>query len=131
MTSITLEIRGVEKLNRKLSKLSSASFRRPMLQTVTTLEKDLKTYPAARANSTYRRTGTLGRRWGWTIQGRGQGMTGRVTNPTIYAPYVQSAQRQAKVHRQTWRQKTDKYIVEKRLPKIVGFWTDYIKDLLK
>ena len=53
---------------------------------------DLADYPAQPADSTYRRTGTLGRLWTSakpTWVARGAGFIGTLGNGTSYGPYVQ------------------------------------------
>ena len=64
-------------------------------------------YPPAPSGSTYRRTGTLGRRWTNsqpTIEFGGSGafVAGRIGNNTVYGPWVQGADKQAAVHRGRW-----------------------------
>lgn len=47
----------------------------------------MATYPPAPPNSTYRRTGTLGRRW--VMRGTRNGVSVEIGNNTPYAPKVQ------------------------------------------
>lgn len=75
------------------------------------MQGDLQAYPAAPPHSTYRRTGTLGRRW--LVQPDRPHLRFWLGNNTQYAPYVQDQERQAKVHRRTgWP--TAQGVAEKR-----------------
>jgi hypothetical protein len=81
------------------------------------IEAGMKVYPPPPANSRYRRTGTLGRRW-TTRPIRTATMVGReVGNNTEYAPLVQSAAVQARVHRGRWL--TDEAVIEREAPRII------------
>jgi hypothetical protein len=78
-------------------------------------------YPPKPPESTYRRTGTLGRLW--TSAARvveenvsGAFVVGRVGNATPYGPYVQDPKEQAKVHRGRW--KTTEQIVQEHRAEI-------------
>lgn len=52
----------------------------------------------------YRRTGTLGRLWGYRIDGYGLGMVGLIGNPIMrhYGKWVQDRESQARVHQGRW-----------------------------
>lgn len=77
------------------------------------MQGDLAHYPAAPTSSTYRRTGTLGRRW---VIGRGQ-MYRRLSNNTDYVGLVQDRDEQATAHRRTgWP--TWQGVVERRMEEI-------------
>jgi hypothetical protein len=81
------------------------------------IEAGLKVYPAARSGSSYRRTGTLGRRW-TTRPIREVGAVGReIGNNTEYAPFVQAEELQADVHRGRWQ--TDADVLRREAPAIV------------
>lgn len=63
------------------------------------------TYPPAPADSTYIRTGTLGRLWTTAkpeIKASASLLEGRIGNKTPYGPYVQSADEQAWMHLGRW-----------------------------
>ena len=69
-------------------------------------------YPAAPADSSYRRTGTLGRLWTAAtpqVTVGGHVLDARISNATPYGPYVQDRERQARQHRERW-QTTDKIV---------------------
>lgn len=81
------------------------------------VEAGMKKYPPARPESTYRRTGTLGRRW-TTRQISAPDMVGReIGNNTAYAPFVQAAELQAYMHRGYWQ--TDEDVMRQEAPDIV------------
>lgn len=81
------------------------------------IEAGMKVYPTARSESRYRRTGTLGRRW-TTRRISAPGMVGReVGNNTEYAPWVQSSELQAYMHRGVWQ--TDEDVIRREAPGIV------------
>ncbi len=80
------------------------------------IEAAMKKYPRQRPTR-YRRTGTLGRRW-TTRRISAPGMVGReVGNNTEYAPFVQSAELQAYMHRGYWQ--TDEDVTRAEAPGIV------------
>jgi hypothetical protein len=68
-------------------------------------------YPPAPAESTYRRTGTLGRLWTQArpvVAGvQGALVQGRIGNRTPYGPYVQDPAQQAWFHRGRWQTTED------------------------
>lgn len=90
------------------------------------IEAALKAYPAQRSGSSYRRTGTLGRRW-TTRPIREADTVGReVGNNTVYAPFVQSDEMQAYMHRGVWR--TDADVLRREAPAIVRDVEDALSD---
>jgi hypothetical protein len=64
----------------------------------------------------YKRTGTLGRRWHKRVKGEASGLYGVVGNNTSYAPWVQSAERQALVHKGRWQ--TDRVVMQEQAGEI-------------
>ena len=75
------------------------------VQSLALAEKHLKIYPPKMLHSTYRRTGTLGRRWTFNLHEIKQSpskVRGSLWNTTPYAQWVQDETRQAKVHRGRW-----------------------------
>ncbi len=65
----------------------------------------LATYPPQDPSSTYRRTGTLGRRW--TMQGTRGGLVITIGNNTPYAPRVQGPEQTAYFKRVGWKNPGD------------------------
>ena len=71
-------------------------------------------YPPQSADSSYRRTGTLGRLWTAAVPQvtvGGHVLDARISNATPYGPYVQDRDRQAAQHRDRWKT-TDKIVEE-------------------
>ena len=63
------------------------------------IRADIKQYPPPPQDSTYVRTGTLGRSWSKKVSK----MQAIIGNNTRYAPYVQDEDRQAWMHRGRWQ----------------------------
>lgn len=101
---MTIEIRGIDKLLRKLGKVAAAKvLEKPMQRALLRIQRDMQEYPPQPASSRYKRTGTLGRRWTTRISKSGGGLQGRVGNTTRYGPWVQSERFQARIHQGSWR----------------------------
>jgi len=128
--SVTIQIKGIDALIQKLGKVEGTKHLRPPMQrSVYRLQARMAQYPAQRTNSSYRRTGTLGRKWTSKIE-QGNGIIrGKVGNNASYAPLVQSYQFQARIHRGLWQ--TDRYIVDTEYRTIVRDFEDTIKNTLK
>lgn len=106
---VQIRIEGIDKLQAKLGKVMAAqTLRPPMQRSVYRLQRYMGRYPAQPASSTYRRTGTLGRRWTTEVtKGAGGGLIGKIGNNTTYGPWVQSSRFQARVHRGRWQTDED------------------------
>ena len=128
--SVSIQIKGIDTLIQKLGKVEGTKhLRQPMQRAVYRLQGRMAQYPAQRTNSSYRRTGTLGRKWTSKIE-QGNGIIrGKVGNNASYAPLVQSYQFQARIHRGLWQ--TDRYIVDTEYRTIVRDFEDTIKNTLK
>lgn len=146
---MAVEIRGLDKVIKKLGKLDKGALKQPMTKAVAHLHDAIAKYPpATSANSPpgnngyswYERgfgtrtiTGlafptseTLGRRW--TTEVSDGGRKGVVGNNASYGPYVQSAEKQAAFHgRNGW--KTDATVAEQEAARVVGFFDDEIREL--
>ena len=109
MADIVVIVQGVKELNAKLDRLQRAQLLvAPMEIAVDRLKGFMNKYPVQRnANSTYVRTGTLGRRWTTRVTPSALAVTGKVGNNTIYGPWVQSAAFQAEIHRGHWQTDRD------------------------
>ena len=113
MAQITIE--GVEELQAKLGKIAARSvLKRPMQRSVYRLQRYMANYPASSATSSYRRTGTLGRRWTTKVKETTSGLEGRIGNNTEYGPWVQSSRFQAGVHQGRWQTDEDSIKDNKR-----------------
>jgi len=130
MSNVSIQIKGIDTLIQKLGKVEGTKhLRQPMQRAVYRLQGRMAQYPAQRTNSSYRRTGTLGRKWTSKIE-QGNGIIrGKVGNNASYAPLVQSYQFQARIHRGLWQ--TDRYIVDTEYRTIVRDFEDTIKNTLK
>lgn len=103
---IEIEVHGIERVGRELGQGAALeTMRAPMLRGLYRLQRRMAAYPSPPASSTYIRTGTLGRRWTAAtpvITGNAANMMGKIGNNTLYGPFVQSEQFQARVHRDRW-----------------------------
>ena len=130
MSNVTIQIKGIDELIRKLGRAEGMKhLRAPMQRAVYRLQARMAQYPAQRPNSSYRRTGTLGRKWTSKIE-QGNGIIrGKVGNNASYAPLVQSYQFQARIHRGLWQ--TDRYVVDTEYRTIVRDFENAISEALR
>jgi len=104
MTDFHTELTGDTEVRVMLERLKRPYFLRPAFQRIAVAIKTaMKRYPPPPPNSTYRRTGTLGRRWTYRTNSSLFSVTAIVGNNTAYAPLVQDAEAQAEVHRGRWQ----------------------------
>ncbi len=130
MSDVSIQIKGIDELIRKLGKAEGMKHLRPPMQrSVYRLQGRVAQYPAQRPNSTYRRTGTLGRKWTSKIEQSSTSITGKVGNNTEYAPLVQSYQFQARIHRGLWQ--TDRYVMETEYRTIIRDFESAISEALR
>ena len=156
--NLTINVEGIDKLFAKLGKLEGVNhLRAPMDAALTVLETYMEYYPPALGGIQgtavspvrfttkggksvsfmaasyrgYKRTGKLGQRWanGKRVSTSANGIEGKLTNNLKYAPYVQSAALQAKVHQGRWR--TDEMAVNKHRGWIVQAFNDAIAEALR
>jgi hypothetical protein len=104
--SVTID--GMEEVFRTLTRVAAIDkLEAPMQRSVLRLEAYMKDYPPPPLNSSYRRTGSLGRRWITDIERRNDGLIGRVGNNIHYARWVQSRMYQQRIfERIGWRTET-------------------------
>lgn len=103
-----IEIQGIEELFRKLGgAVAISTMRPPMQRSVYRLQAGMAKYPPQRLGSSYRRTGTLGRRWTTAISESADGLVGKIGNSTSYGPFVQSEMFQSRVHQGLWQTDAD------------------------
>lgn len=104
---LEIEVRGLERLVRSLSAFEVFRVLRPgMIRGMARVVNAMADYPAPPEASTYRRTGTLGRRWTQTqpsVEETTTELRVKVGNNTSYGPWVQDAQFQAWMHRGRWQ----------------------------
>jgi hypothetical protein len=105
MVEYTLKIEGADKIKKVLERapfILRKHLRRAMQKVGFSVQRPAQVYPPPPSGSTYRRTGTLGRRWKTSVEQTIDGIAAIVENPTEYSPYVQGEE-QAEVHRGRWR----------------------------
>jgi len=114
--TVRITIKGLEALTAKLgsTERAAAHIRPVMERSVSRIRKPLKVYPLQRPTS-YIRTDKLGKSWTSRVE-RG-GFRGVVGNNMKYGPYVQSAEKQASIHRGHWQ--TDEDVIEQQKDAIV------------
>lgn len=104
----TIKLEGVPAASSKLDSLDDISdiLRKPMDRALFKLANVMSVYPPPPPGSTYRRTGTYGRRWTTATReiatSTAKRIEGRIGNNTSYGPRVGSKQFQAPVHRDRW-----------------------------
>jgi len=115
-----IRIEGLDHCIRKLGRLAAfKELRPPMLRGVAMLHEAVAEYPPPPAGSTYRRTGTLGRRWTTRVETLTK-FEGVIGNNTVYGPYVQDKGEQAKVHQGRW-QTIQSVVDDGRAAVVAGF----------
>ena len=128
--SVSIEIKGINKLMAKLSRAAAIDvLEKSMQRAVFRVQARIADYPPQRAGSAYRRTGTLGRRWTTKVTKQAEGVEGRVGNVTEYAPFVQSARFQRPPFRGRWQ--TDEQVLEEEMPAIRRDFEQEIDKALK
>lgn len=102
-SAFVVQVDGIEELLQRLDRAASSAVLRAAMQASCDLvQRQLAVYPPARSGSTYRRTGTLGRRWTTRVSGSGYDVEGVVGNNTAYGPYVMDWHQQAWMHVGVW-----------------------------
>ena len=99
---MSITIKGLDALYRKLGNAAATKTLEPAMQrSVLRIQRVMQLYPPPPPQSTYKRTGTLGRRWTVKVSRSAGGLSGVVGTNVPYAPYVQSRMFQASQHRRT------------------------------
>lgn len=112
-----------------------------MEESLAILHGDIARYPRQRSGSRYVRgrgmansrgqvrrltSQRLGTRWTTRVSTSGGEIKGEVGNNVTYGPYVQDAQRQARVHRGVWQ--TDEDVINQNQREIVGVFDRVINQ---
>ncbi len=145
MAAVTIDIKGVDALIAKLGKVQATNILRPPMQrAVLRIQRDMQEYPPQRPGSRYVRgrgmanaagivehktSQQLGKRWTTKVFQEGAYLTGKVGNNVTYAPFVQSRQFQARIHRGRWQ--TDAQVVNRLARTIVGDFETTISQALR
>ena len=129
-----IEITGLEYLMRLLGvAASNEMLRAPMVASLALLHGRLATYPTPLTNSSYRRTGTLGRSWTTAISAISDGIRGEVGNNVGYAPYVQGGAatepNQAWMHAGRWQ--TDVQVMQQSEAQIRALFEDAVRRAIR
>jgi hypothetical protein len=132
MIDIKISVEGYDEAITKLKsapRILARHLRRAMDKSVKTLQAVMQRYPPAPPSSSYRRTGTLGRRWVATASGYVGQIQGILANPTPYAPLVVGDEDQAWMHKGRWA--TVGQQAEKQKAKFAGFFQEGIDAAVK
>jgi hypothetical protein len=130
---MTIRIEGVDELIRKLGKVEGVRvLRAPMEESVSLIQNEMMIEPPAIPGSLYRRgfgmansrgivrrktSEQLSKHWTRKVKASPNGVMGIVGTNVTYAPWVQSHQFQARIHRGRWG--TDRKAIEKHRDEIV------------
>lgn len=129
MAAVSIHINGIDEAIQALGVAETIGVLRPPMQrAVHRIQAAMAEYPPQRPDSTYRRTGTLGRRWTTRVTENAGGIVGKVGNNTAYGPFVQSEMFQATVHRGRWQ--TDQQVMEQQQAAIVADFEQAIRGAL-
>ena len=142
---ISLREKGIDELIKRMDKYPEkvhALMDVAMRATLLTTHENVMPYPAAKPDSTYRRTGTLGRTLGsdtlggvvgapeiFEVRSMGSNFEGHFGTNLEYAPYVIGDTTQAKIHQGRWW--TLSKVVEKAMPKIERIWKQLAETMAK
>ena len=126
--SITVDDSEVRAMLRRTPGNIRKAVRAAMDDSTALLLRDMKTYPPAPANSSYKRTRTLGRSWSRTFDDQ-RGEVGSNGNMAPYNRLVQDDERQARVHKGRWQ--TVQSVAKKRKPQIVRFFQERLRQNVK
>jgi hypothetical protein len=124
-----VQVEGIEELIARLDRAAStAVLQAAMQKSCDLVQRQLAVYPPARSGSTYRRTGTLGRRWTTSVRGAGLDIEGVVGNSTSYGPYVMDWHQQAWMHVGVWPIAQD--VAGQAEGEILGIFADAVQTAL-
>ena len=117
---ITITVNNLDRVTRKIDGLARMDYLKGVASAgADVLRADLRKYPPPPPDSTYRRTGTLGKSWTKKVSGGPAGWLAGVGSRLGYAPYVQDEARQAKVHQGRWQ--TVQSVAKDRRDEVVRF----------
>ena len=119
---MTITVKNLDAVIRKLDNLDRGDYLQGVAQAGgQLLRTEMRRYPPPPPNSSYRRTGTLGKSWTQKVMrgGREGGWLAQVGTRLNYAPYVQDEVRQAEVHQGRWQ--TIQSVAADKREEIFGF----------
>lgn len=126
MAEITIQ--GIEDLIRRVGMARTVQILRPpMTRSMARIVNRMGDYPPQPSGTTYRRTGTLGRRWTQEITETADSIEAKAGNNTSYGPFVQSEQFQA-----AWmgHWQTDQDVITELEPVILADFEQVIGEAL-
>jgi len=133
MPTIHITIQGVDEAIARLGQLGVMNVLEPAMKTsLHRLQYYMAKYPPAPPRSSYRRTGTLGRKWTIAVPDifkAGNELHGKIGILLSYAPFVQSQRFQARIHRNRWR--TDQMAMQENQQAIVRDFEQAIRAALR
>jgi len=133
-----VEIRGLKELRAKLKRMDDSlqdEMRRTMIQATALVQRPAQQYPAKRPESSYRRTGTLGKTITSEVKSVGNDTVGTIGTDLVYAPWVIGHKvvggrgPQARIHQGTW--KTLKAHLDARRGEIRELFKEMVRRWLK
>ena len=143
---VNIEIKGIEELSAKFSKVQRNDILYPpMERAVTRIHNFMYKYPPQKNPASRYKRGSgwmnkdgvvtnltseeLGQKWTTKIERKSDGLVGKVGNNASYAPLVQSKQFQARIHRDWWQ--TDEDAINRFSGPIVRDFEAVIKRALQ
>jgi hypothetical protein len=128
VSSIKVTIKGTKELERKLGVNIPKKLKPAMNNSCEIVVNAMADYPPKPPQSTYRRTMTLGRRWGYKVAMKGKGIVGIIKNLTPYVEWVQSKLRQVRWMKH-WQ--TDEKVIKRVKPQVVREFEEGLERLWK
>lgn len=129
-------IKGLEELQGKFEKL--ANLKDGLVKTTDKATKfvwgEIPPYPSPPANSSYRRTGSLGRAMYSEVRELGSEVIGVIGNNMTYAPWVISATRVGEKGPQAWmhyRWYTLQQVIKDAKNGVIQIYKDWIKGMIE
>lgn len=142
---INIKVVGLDELMRRMAAMPEKvdeGMQEAMSQTLLVMSESIPGYPEPPQNSSYRRTGTLGRTLGSSFEGGksgtpaiyavekiGYSWEGRFGTNLNYAPWVVGDNTQAKAHKGRWWVLSS--VAEKAMPKIERVWQNMADAMAK
>ena len=99
-----ISVQNLDVVQGKLANLERGDYLKPVATAAADLLRaEMRRYPPPPPNSSYRRTGTLGKSWARNVHRSSDGWLAVIGSRLKYAPYVQDEARQAKIHQGRWQ----------------------------
>ena len=127
--SIEISEDELRELEKKFFNLNIKRYKPPMAQAIGILNNEMKQYPPPPPNSTYDRTGLLGRNWSKRVYVTGIDVVGEARNNTSYGQFVQNAPTIATIHAGRWT--TIQEAQRNNEDEILEIFKDWTDTLLK